>query len=295
MKNAINYYYNLYPDNIHQTDKGYYFFINTTRYFIVKYLDNPKDAAKIYNITIQLLNKHLYVHPIVLNNQNQIITYINNEPYILMITIYYQNKINLNDIIYFSSTIALDYKQTPNWGILWSEKNDYLEYQISMLGQNHPLLRESFSYYIGLGETAIQLVNTINTSNLPLIYAHKRLKKTDKQFDLYNPLNLTIDFQVRDIAEYLKNKFFNNENIEPELIYYLNNAKLSISEYLLLLARLIYPTYYFDLYEEIITNRKNEQEIKKIITKTEEYEQLLKKIYHYYKTFIPIETIDWLE
>ena len=32
MKNAINYYYNLFPDNIHQTEKGFYFIVNKIRY-----------------------------------------------------------------------------------------------------------------------------------------------------------------------------------------------------------------------------------------------------------------------
>ena len=43
MKNAINYYYNLYPENIHQTEKGYYFIINNTRYFLIKYLGDLKE------------------------------------------------------------------------------------------------------------------------------------------------------------------------------------------------------------------------------------------------------------
>ena len=95
MKNAINYYYNLYPNNIHQTEKGYYFSINQTRYFLLKYLDEPKEIQKIYNMHLNLLNQKFYIHPIILNTKNQILTYINNEPYILMITIYYENKISI--------------------------------------------------------------------------------------------------------------------------------------------------------------------------------------------------------
>ena len=210
-----------------------------------------------------------------------------------MITIYYENKINTNDIIAFSNTLV---KNEPHkWGNLWSQKNDYLEYQISMLGQNHPLIRESFSYYIGLGETAIQLVNSIEKINEPLVYAHKRINQNDRQYDLYNPLNITTDFKVRDMAEYLKSRFFGGENINNELAYYFNNARLTTNEYLLFLSRMIYPTYYFDIYEEIITNRKKDEEIKKIISKTDEYEKLLKTIYNYYKTFLTIPIIEWLE
>ena len=207
MKNAINYYYSLYPDDIYQTENGYYFILNQTRYFFTKYLGDTKEIQKIYDMHMHLLSQNFYVHPIILNNQNQILTYISNEPYILMITIYYENKININDIIAFSNSIAYTTKPN-NWGNLWSQKNDYLEYQISMLGTDHPLIRESFSYYIGLGETAIQLVNSLEKTNDSLVYAHRRLGINDRQYDLYNPLNLTIDFKVRDMAEYLKSRFF---------------------------------------------------------------------------------------
>ena len=294
MKNAINYYYNLYPENIHQTEKGYYFIINKTRYFLIKYLGDPKDIQKIYEMHLYLLNQNFYVHPIVLNAQNQILTYINNEPYILMITIYYNNKINIGDIISFLN-FTTNKSTAPNWGELWAQKNDYLEYQISMLGQKHPLIRESFSYYIGLGETAIQLVNSLEKTNVTLVYAHRRLGINDTWYDLYNPLNITIDYQVRDIAEYLKSQFFNGRDIETDLTYYLNNTKLSTYEYMLFLARLIYPTYYFDLYEEVITDRTDDEEIKKIISKVDDYEKIIKQVYQYYKTFLPVPRIDWLE
>ena len=164
-----------------------------------------------------------------------------------------------------------------------------------MLGKKHPLITESFSYYIGLGETAIQLVNSLEKTNINLVYSHKRINADDKQYDLYNPLNLIVDYKVRDIAEYLKSRFFNDENIMDDLTYYLNNVRLSTYEYYLFLARLIYPTYYFDLYEEIITDRKEDEEIKKITNKVDDFEKIIKKVYNYYKTFLPISKIEWLE
>ena len=294
MKNVINYYYNLYPDNIHQTDKGYFFIANDQRYFLTKYQGDINNIKNIYDMHIYMLNNNFYVHPIILNNQNQILTYINNDPYVLMLTIYYKNQININDIISFSS-IQIPNNKLLNWGELWSTKNDYLEYQISMLGQNHPLIRESFSYYIGLGENAIQLVNSLKLNNIPLVYAHKRINSNDKQYDLYNPLNITVDFQIRDMAEYLKSLFFNNQDITKELNSYLNNKNLSKEEYLLFLARMIYPTYYYDLYEEIITNRKKDEEIKKITDKVDDYEKIIKQIYNYYKSFMITPQIEWLE
>ena len=294
MKNVINYYYNLYPNTIHQTDKGYYFIVNNQRYFFTKYQGNINDIKNIYDTHIYMLNNNFYVHPIILNTQNQILTYINAKPYILMNTVYYKNQININDIVSFW-TFQIQTNKIPIWGKLWSEKNDYLEYQINMLGHNHPLIRESFSYYIGLGETAIQLVNSLQINNLPLVYAHKRINASDKQYDLYNPLNITLDFKVRDMAEYLKSRFFNDQDITNELTKYLNNENLTQEEHLLFLARMIYPTYYFDLYEEIITNRKKDEEIKKIIDKVDDYEKIIKQIYNYYKSIIIVPQIEWLE
>ena len=64
---------------------------------------------------------------------------------------------------------------------------------------------------------------------------------------------------------------------------------------MLFLARLIYPTYYFDLYEEVITDRTDDEEIKKIISKVDDYEKIIKQVYQYYKTFLPVPRIDWLE
>ena len=188
MKNAINYYYNLYPDTIYQTKKGYYFNIKNYRYILTKYEEDIKDIQKIYDMHIYLLNQNFYVHQIILNRQNQILTYINNEPYILMLTIYYQGKIELKDILYFQKPI--NNQILLNWGELWSQKNDYLENQISMLGQNHPLIIESFSYYIGLGETAIALVNSLNKTKANLVYSHKRINIDSTKEDLYNPLNI---------------------------------------------------------------------------------------------------------
>ena len=163
MKNAINYYYNLFPKDISQNKDEYYFFVDNIRYSLIKYEDDPKNVKNIYDMHIDILKKGMYVHPIILNKDRQILTIINNNTYILLQTIYYDFKITINDIMSFSNIILEEDHglNRNNWGELWSQKNDHLEYQISMLGIKHPIIRDSFSYFIGLGETAIQLVNSI--------------------------------------------------------------------------------------------------------------------------------------
>ena len=242
---------------------------------------------------LDILNKNMYVHPIILNKDNSPLTFFNNSYYVLMKTIYYGQKVNLNNIIPFTK-IKTDLNNN-NWANLWSLKNDYLEYQMSMLGRKHPLLRDSFSYFLGLGETAIALANMVDGKSSYNVYAHKRICKNDTTFDLYNPLNIKVDLKVRDAAEYFKQSFFSGNDINIELTNYLNSEVLTTYEYIMFFSRMLYPTYYFDIYEEIITGREDEKNIMKIINKVNDYEIILKSLYKHFKTFLNIFTIEWLE
>ena len=313
MKNAIKYYYNIIVDNIHQTKKYYYFDYNNNHYILITYSDTPNLLSNIYNLHLKLLANNIYVHQIILNKENNIATIINGIPYILMKTKFFIGKINFDTVLTFSNItinnnfvppIANKQNKLPenklernNIGNLWAIKNDYLEYQINQLGKKHNLLRKSFNYYIGLGETAISLINTIPENKSKTI-CHKRIKQTDTIFDFYNPLNLIIDNKTRDIAEYLKMEFFFNNSIintNNNLKKILNNTNLTINDHISFLARMLYPTYYFDLFEEIISGKKQDAEIKKITDLTSEYEILLKNIYKHYRKTINIEPIEWLE
>lgn len=293
MKNVINYYYNLYPEKIYQNKDEYYFFINNIRYSFFKYKEDT-EIEKIYKMHLDILSKNMYIHPIILNKDNKPITLVNGEPYILIQTIYYGEKINLKNLSLFFNNQALT-KKEQNYQELWSKKNDYIEYQVKVLGSKYKIIKNSIDYYIGLGENAIELINITNPKNIKMYYSHKRIDKDNTTFDLYNPFNITIDTKVRDIAEYLKQKFFSKESINNDLEQFLRISNLSIEEHIVFFARMMYPTYYYDLFEKIIKNEKKEIEILNIIKRNKEYEDILKKLYKYYKTFINIPIIEWLE
>jgi len=165
MKNIINYYYNLKVSDIRQRDGITYFFINGIKYVFIPYTKDLELIKGIYELNSILIKKNIYVHQIILNAQGQILTYVNNEYYMLMKVLYPENKISLNDILYLNNIdlTAPDVLIRNKWGNLWADKNDYLEYQISQLGKKHPAIRESVSYYLGLAETSISLVNDLNT------------------------------------------------------------------------------------------------------------------------------------
>lgn len=294
MKNVINYYYNLYPEKIFQNKDEYYFFINNIRYTLIEYKEDIKKIEEIYKIHLDILRKNIYVHPIILNKDNKPLTIVKGKPYILMQTLYYGEKTNIQSIISFLSVDA-NINRNNNWEEMWKNKNDYIEYQINLIGNKYKILKKSIYYYLGLGENAIELLNITKPSNIKMYYSHKRIDKSSTSFDLYNPLNIIIDTKVRDIAEYLKHNFFKGEDIEKDLEYYLKTENLNPMEHILFFSRLLYPTYFYDLIEKIIRNEKEEKEVINIINKVDKYESILKKLYRYYKTFINIPVIDWLE
>ena len=292
MKNTINYYYNLNINTIHQKEKNYYFKVDNKNYLLLK-CSNIEEPDDIYRLNIYL-SQILPVNRIVLNVNNEVITKINDSNYLLLELFSNNNKINLNNIIELSNIripFSVDKLRRNDWYNLWIKKIDYFEYQLSQIGKKYPLIRESFNYYIGLAENAIILVNNIDFNNIPLGLSHRRI--TNMSFNLYNPLNIVIDARIRDVCEYFKFCFFNNIDISMELELFLSYNSFDINEAKLFLARMFFPTYYFDLYEKIIDNEIDESEIKKVIIKADNYEKILKQVYYHFKN--NQINIEWLE
>ena len=287
MKNAIKYYYELYPTSIRQKDKTYMFTANNTEYVLINYDGN--EIMDILEINRYMINNNLKTNEIVLNNSNGALTVINNEVYVLIKIREKIEKININSLIQFNNIyINTNKLNKSNWFDLWTKKIDYLEYQINQVGLKYELLRESFSYYVGLAEIAISLSQNTEKSNY-LTLNHRRIQSDDTTFQLYNPLNYIIDYRFRDACEYFKSLFFKNVDIEPTIKEYFNN--LVDGEKYLFFARMLFPTYYFDSYEKIINNDIDEIEINNIIKNTDKYEKLLVNIYLYLKNILP--EIEW--
>ena len=63
----------------------------------------------------------------------------------------------------------------------------------------------------------------------------------------------------------------------------------------MLYGRLLYPSYYFDAYEEIMNNKDcDEKRIINIISKVHSYEVFLKDAYYEISKYTNLEHIDWL-
>lgn len=299
MKNAIMYYYNLIPDNIRLTNRYTKFTVDNDNFVLELVQRQPDEIKEIYELSNYLLQINVPCHQIIPNVHNQIITVINNQPYILMKTIVNNDQlISEEDIMFFSNLVVdkRNYKklQRNNWGQLWSSKIDYLEYQVSQFGKKYSIIRDSFSYHIGLAENALQFYKNIN-NNTFLCVSHKRIKKDCTMYDLYNPLEFIIDTRVRDYCEYYKQKFFYGSTDNSLIQNYIYNSNLTEDEIKLFFCRMLFPTIYFDLYEDIVIDGENERELITIITQVDSYEKLLRDLYILIEQYIRIDIIEWLK
>ena len=311
MNNYIDYYYNLYPNTIEKVGRNYRFFLNNEKYYIIMYERNLEEMDTLVKLNKEMIERGSLVHEIVLTKDGKAVFLCDNNSYALLRVYINENiPIKIEDIFYM-----LDYNDTikpnniigrMNWANLWSSKVDYFEYHIGHLIKKYPYIYKTIDYYLGLAENAISYVKNIKTPASLISICHRRIGVTSTLFDLYNPFNLVIDYKVRDVAEYIKSVFFYGENSCVEGVVNSENMIVNkcniileriFKKYIfdnealkLLFARLLFPSYYFDLYENVIDNSLNENVISCIIKKSSAYEEFLKIIL--LKT--PIPYVEWL-
>ena len=290
MKNLINYYYNLLVSDFKKVNDRFIFKIDGKNYELVPFYGEINEFYKNY---VTLINNNKYCHEVILNKDKSFLTFHNNKAYILIKeNINIEKNVDINEIISYDILVKGDY--SLNWKNLWKEKVDYYEYQINQLSFKHQALKDSFNYYVGLTECAISLLNYVDNSKIYYYISHKRINYNESLSEFFNPLNITIDSRVRDIAEYIKINYINERLDIKEIYFYLDRLNFDYVESILLLSRLLYPSYYFDIYDEIIQERISEDKIDIYIKKNTAYEIFLKQVYSYLRVRYNIPEIEWL-
>jgi spore coat protein YutH len=304
MENYINYYYNLNPEKIEEKRNGYYFNIGQDKYYFIPCERNVEEIPTLYRLNYEMIRRNSLVHEIILNKNNEILTTVDEKIYIMLRVYVNEEKIvDLDDILFMldnnEGILPNNVLNRMNWTKLWAEKIDYFEYQIIHLARKYNMLYKTLDYYVGLAENALAYIKQIekeNRSNIlaPITVSHKRVYIKYTLFDLYNPLNFIIDYKIRDISEYIKMSFFEGIDVWKIVDYIFSFYKFTPYSLKLLYGRLLFPSYYFDIYEEIITNNLSENKILDIISKSDEYEKFLKDMYYYISDFVELEKVDWL-
>lgn len=300
MKNIINYFYNLNITKLTNKDNIYSFYDNDELYHFYIYNNNIKNLDLTKDID-DSLKKDTLIHEIIINKDNSIITYYNNIPYILCkINININKPITLGEINYLSSKVIITNSKITyhSWQDLWSIKMDYLEKVINENGKKYPIIVDSFNYFVGMAENAISYYNNLSNKevdNNSLVISHRIININDTVYAIYDPVNIIIDHKARDIAEYIKYSFFSdNTNIFKELNVYFKYNYYTKDDVVMLLARVLYPSFYFNMYEDIMINSKEEKIITNITSKLDKYELYLAKVFKYFNNFYNLPVPEWL-
>ena len=303
MKNAINYYYNLNPNKINQLFNYYYFYVDNELYFFKIYNRKLDDIGAIYQFNQEMIRHNILVNEIINNRTNTIVTYIHQIPYILLkVSVNINKPINLAEISYLSNLRFTynDKLMKDNWVNLWAIKIDYLEYHHEQNSQKFPILSSCFNYFIGLSENAISYLNQVIINFKPDksdvgVISHDVFLLDDTVYSLYDPQNIVIDHKARDLAEYIKISFFHeNYFIFDELDEYFKHNYFSVYGIHLLMSRILYPSFYFEVYDSILNGQENESAILKITSRIVEYQKYLVDVWKYFHKYYNIMDIDWL-
>ena len=206
MKNTIEYFYNLKPKEIRKNKNEYLFEFDNKKYSFKECNRRLEEIQELYALESEVYYKNIYLHQIILNSNGEFITVVDNKNYILMRLFVSENrKIELEDLLIFNRINLMNnysFIARKNWRQLWIDKIDYIEYQINENNQKFNLFSLSVDYIIGLVENGIQLLYNVDIENTSI--AHIRINKNTRVKELYDPLNIIIDSNVRDISEYLK-------------------------------------------------------------------------------------------
>lgn len=297
MKNILEFYYNLsLEEEILNRNGNYYFVINNNSFVFRPFYGNNNSIDDIYKLNNYLSN-FSYIDKIILNKFNSPITKVKDNLYVLIL-LKGNNNINLSIISNLASIDIPSFKslERNNWEVLWGNLIDYYEMQIGQNEKKYPLIRESFDYFVGMGENAISYLVNTKKEVKPNFYDKKVLSHNNLYNSLFDPLNIILDHKARDLAEYIKLSFFNNnQNIFKELDEYFYYNHYSFYGMRILFARIIYPSFYFKLYDEILSKKKEEKELNSIIKRIDEYELYLSNIYFYLRKYYDIPMIEWLK
>ena len=299
MKNAIAYFFNIYIDLIEKINDKYYFSYQNRNYAVFPYPREINEAPFIYALAKEMMEDGLPVYDILLTKDNNVLFNYKNNYYILMKMPNIKNRfITYDDIIKFHY-IPKDKKimtklDKSNWAIHWENKIDYLEQQFSLIISKYPIISESFNYYIGLWENAISYYND-NTS-IPMVkqVCHKRISLSMDLLEFYNPLYFVIDSKIRDVGDYLKSYVLQENFSFSTIIAFLDKNNYSKNNVLLLISRVLFPSYYFDIYENIIVNGVSEKRIEFVIKRKESILQLINILFIKF-SFYGIPYIDWIK
>lgn len=290
MKNVIYTYYNILVSDINKSGNNYFFYFNNELYYFYLVLNDIGTIEFVYKY---IVDNRLESFEIVTSKDGTLFCEVDDKKYsLLKIKGILKYEIKFDEFKFY----PVDSKP-HNWGDLWSERLDYYELQIRELGYNYQTVLNSFGMFAGLAENAILYYNlTIKKFDEKYIVAivHNRMKYPCYLIDYNNPLNFIVDYHIRDVAEYLKEYMISNDFDIQNVFLLIDKMNLNNLMFNLLYSRLLYPTFYFDVFDKIILEDGVDSDIIFTLNIVDKYLSMLKEIFIKYKERYVMFDIEWI-
>ncbi|KIY23301.1 spore coat putative kinase YutH [Mesobacillus subterraneus] len=207
------------------------------------------------------------------------------------------------------------------WKQLWEMRLDQMEKVWSSKLYTEPendferMFMESFPYYMGLTENAIQYLADTEIDDKPTnadhgTVCHERFTNTVWRgpYFIKNPFEWVFDHRSRDLAEWVRERYFANiQTSQPEIKNFLNEYQsltvLTPFSWRLLYARLLFPLHYYEAVENYYsipseqTKRQQEDRLRKYLDQSGDYERFLSHFYQIGDAPVKIgklPPVDWL-
>ena len=294
MNNAILFFFNINTKEVKKINDNYYFNYAYNNYVVQIYNRDIEEAIEIYYLNLELLSNGFIGYEIILTEDNDVLFLYEGVYYILMKFPNIKNRIiTYEDVINFNYIPNTMFKKLDksNWGITWSNKIDFIEYQFDQVRNRYSIIDDSIDYFIGIWENAISYYND-NNINSERCVCHKRVSTNMDLLDFTNPLNFVIDYKERDLGEYLKSFVISKNYSNASLDRMINFSDRD--SVVLVISRILFPSYYFDLYEDIILGNKDEHELNDVISKRNNVLYLINYILFRYSN-LNITDIEWIK
>lgn len=271
MKEFIEYNYDLRFDDLAILNNLLYF-KHLDKFYIISNFN--RDEVEFEKVLNYLISNNLKSLKVVMNKKGSYISEFNGKKYVLM------ESDCENEIIDFPICIGGLINENNYWNEIWENRVVQLEKHKSELSLNKDIFY-ILNYYIGLIEICIYnynlLIRKYGQKN-GLSIQHNRIEFPIYSFSYYNPVNYLFDFEFRDFAEYLKMRFFYSDFSTDEAISVIDNYNFDNFSINMFFVRLIYPTYFLELYDMQNKNNVYSDLFYDLLKKSSQYENFILKL-----------------
>ena len=290
MKNVLYTFYDISINEINKEKNNYYFYFNHSLYIFYLVENDVNIVDKIYKY---LLDNNIVTYKIISNKNEELFTDVDGKKYTLLLANgILKYVVKFDEIKYYPVN-----ENGHDWGELWSNRLDYYEVQLRELGYKYQTVLNSYGFFEGIALNAILYYNlTIDKFNEDSVVGivHNRMFYPCYSIDYDNPLNFVIDYSVRDISEYIKSYTMSDDYDIENVLLLLRKINVNKLMFNLLFSRLLYPTFYFDIFDKIILDNGEDRDVVVILNKLDNYLDMIKEVYKEFNTKYELFNIEWL-